>query len=218
MKKGIAKFFSFIFHPIFLPTIATVILFVLPSHLSNFQFVYKKGVTQIIFLSTFVTPLLILLILINLKVVSSFYLDKKEERFLPFAIVSIIYIATYFIINNLPLGVLKVSSYISNFILLSATVIIVTFLINIKIKSSIHMAAIGAFLSYFYMFFVKENIEEVLFVFPKFNVTIIQFFSTIILIAGIIASSRLILKAHNMKEISIGFFIGVVVGLFSVFV
>lgn len=218
MKESIAKFFSFIFHPILLPTIATVILFGLPSYLSSFQFEYKKGVTQIVFLSTFITPLFILLILVNLKVISSFYLEKKEERFFPFIIVSIIYIATYFIINNLPLGVLKISSYISNFILFSAAVIIITLLTNIKIKSSAHMAGIGTFLSYFYVFFIKEDIGDVLFSFFNFQITIIHFFSIIVLVAGIIASSRLILKAHDMIEILMGFFIGLIIGLFSVFV
>jgi len=217
MKQKIATFFSFIFHPILLPTFATIVLFALPSHLSNFQFVYKKGIVQIVFLSTFVSPLLMFLILVNLRVISSIYLNKRKERYIPFLMVSLIYFATYFIINNLALGVLKVSPYIGNFILLSGIVIIITMFINLKIKSSIHMAGIGAFLSYFYVFFINENVGDILFYFYNITFLTVHFFSVIIIVVGIIATSRLILKAHNLLEIGVGFFIGLSLGFVSAF-
>lgn len=215
--KYIAKFFSFVFHPILLPTFATILLFALPTYLSNFQYIYKKGVVQIVFLSTFLTPLLIILILINTQVISDFYLTKKKERFYPFAIVSFIYILAYIILENLPLGVLKVPSYINNFILLSALTIFISLIFNLKIKISAHMAGVGLFLSFFLVFFNNEGIGRIIFSFLHFNITSIFFFSFIIIIAGIIASSRLFLKAHTNKELLIGFVIGVFIGGISVF-
>jgi len=217
MKQNLAKLFSFIFHPILLPSLATILLFSMPSYLNNFQYIYKRGVTQIVLLSTFITPMLIILILINTKIISSFYLSEKKERFYPFSIVSFIYIFTYLILKNLNLGLLSVPSYINNFILISAITIFAILIINFKIKASAHMAGFGAFLSFLYIFFLKENIGNVLFTTFGFNITIIHFFSIIILVGGIIASSRLILKAHTMKEITIGFFVGICVGLFSIF-
>ncbi len=215
--KSVAKFFSFVFHPIFLPSFATILLFILPTYLSNFQYVYKKGITQIVFLSTFITPLLIILILVNTRVISDFYLTEKKERFYPFSIVSFIYILTYFILKNLPLGVLKVPTYINNFILLSALTIFVILIVNLKIKASAHMAGMGMFLSFFLIFFNNEGIGKIIFDFSSYSITTIYFFSVIILLSGIVASSRLILKAHTLKEILIGLFVGLFVGLLSVF-
>jgi len=215
--KQLAKFFSFIFHPILLPTLATILLFSMPSYLNNFQYFYKKGVTQIILLSTFITPILIILILVNTRIISDFYLSEKKERFYPFTIVSFIYILTYIILENLPLGLLKVPSYISNFVLISALTIFITLIVNFRIKTSAHMAGFGAFLSFFYTFFLKEDVGQILFSPLSLNITIIYFFSIIILLGGIIASSRLILKAHTLKEILIGLFIGIFVGLLNIF-
>ncbi|NPA44380.1 MAG: hypothetical protein GXO49_02495 [Chlorobi bacterium] len=113
------------------------------------------------------------------------------------------------------MGVLKVPNYISNFVLISALTIFITLILNFKIKVSAHMAGIGAFLSFFYTFFTNEYVSETLFSPLNINITIISFFSIIVIIAGIIASSRLILKAHTMKEILIGFFIGVLLGLLN---
>ena len=217
MKQNLAKLFSFIFHPILLPTLATILLFALPTYLNDFQFIYKKGVSQIIFLATFITPLLIILILVNTKIISNFYLSEKKERFFPFSIVSFIYILTYILLEKLPLGLLKVPTYISGFVLISAITTVIILIANFKIKLSAHMAAYGAFLSFFYIFFLKENIGNLLFTPFGFNITIIHFFSIIILAGGIIASSRLFLKAHTMKEIVIGFITGFCIGLLSVF-
>lgn len=217
MRQNIAKLFSFIFHPILLPTLATILLFSLPTYLNDFQFIYKKGISQIIFLSTFITPVLIILILVNTRIISNFYLTEKKERFYPFSIVSFIYILTYILLENLPLGLLKVPTYISNFVLISAITTLLTLILNFKIKVSAHMAGFGAFLSFFYIFFLKENIGNILFTAFGFNITIIHFFSMLILVGGIIASSRLFLKAHTMKEIVIGLLVGVCIGSLSLF-
>ncbi len=215
MKEQIAKIFSYIFHPLFLPVYAVIILFYLPSYLSHYQFVYKKGIVLVVFMSTFVSPLLVMLILLNLRVISDLQLSKREERFLPLAIIGAIYIASYFIMLRLPVGV---PSDISNFLLVSSIVIFIVLLFNFRTKISIHSAGTGGFISYFLIFFNKENMSETLFSVIIFNFTAIHFFTLLILIIGIIMTSRLILKSHNLKQIAIGFLVGFFVGILSIFI
>ena len=75
------------------------------------------------------------------------------------------------------------------------------------------MAGIGGFISYFYVFFIRNNIGEALFTIYNFNITTVNLFSFLIIIAGIIASSRLYLKAHSLSQIYIGLLIGMIIGL-----
>lgn len=217
LKENIAKFFSLIFHPLILPTLATFLLFLLPTYMLNYQIWYKKVIIQIVFLATLISPILILLILINLKKVSNIYLSDRKERNYPFIIVSVLYLLTYLFLKKIPLGLLAVPPFISNFILISAGIIFISFIINLKLKLSAHMAGIGGFISYFLVFFYSQSIGDNLFFIYKFNVTKLFLFSFLVIIAGIIASSRLYLKAHNLKEIYIGLSLGIGLGLFSMF-
>ena len=215
MVEKLAKLFSFLFHPLLLATFAVIVMFFFPSYLSHYQYTYKKAVVLVVFLSTFISPLLIMLILLNLKVISDISLPKRKERYYPLAIVSLIYITAYIIIARLPLGI---PSNISNFILMSTIVIFLVLILNIKIKISAHMAGIGGFIGFFYIFFLKESMNEILFTWLNINFTAVHFFSLLILIAGIIATARLILKAHTANEISFGFFLGLTVGLLTAFI
>jgi len=214
MTEKLARFLSFIFHPLLLPTFAVIIMFFFPSYMSHYQYTYKKAIVLVVFLSTFISPLLVMLILLNLRIITNISLPKRKERNYPFAIVTVIYISAYFITVNLPLGI---PSNISDFILISSVIILFVLFINLKIKISAHMAGIGGFLGFFYMFFLKESLDEVLFTFLNIQFTAVYFFSLLILIAGIIATARLILKAHTIKEISLGFLSGLVISLLTAY-
>ncbi|AZJ34072.1 hypothetical protein D6T69_00435 [Tenacibaculum singaporense] len=71
-----------------------------------------------------------------------------------------------------------------------------------KIKGSLHLLSMGVAVGYFLLF---QQIQAV-YVLP----IIIAF----IFLAGLLASSRLHLKAHKVREVYLGFFIG----LFSPFI
>ena len=214
MKKCIPKLISFLFHPLLLPTYAVLLMFIFPAYLSNYQYEYKRIVLLVIFILTFVFPVLVIMVMINMKVISSLNMKGRKERAYPYAVASIIYIAAYYILINFSF---TIPSIVSNFILMSTVIIFIIMLINFKIKVSAHMAGIGGFVSFFYVFIMKENMYDFLFSFSNLNITGVYFLALIILLAGIIASSRLSLKAHNICQISTGFVIGFVVGLGNIF-
>ena len=214
MKNIPAKIISFLFHPLLLPTYAVLLMFVLPTYMSHYQYEYKRIVLIIIFILTFIFPVLVIMVMLNMKAVSNLNMTDRRERIYPYAVASIIYITAYYISVNFSAGI---PSSVSNFILTSTVIIFILMLINFKIKVSAHMAGIGGFISFFYVFIMKENITDLLFSISEFNITIVHFLALIIILAGITASSRLSLKAHNISQISIGFFAGFIVGLINIF-
>jgi hypothetical protein len=214
MIKKTAGLISLIFHPLLLPTFAVALMFFLPSYLALYPIEYKKAIILVVFLSTFISPLLILLLLLNLRVISDLSLTDRKERILPLGISFLIYIASYFLSIKLPLSI---PDNISNFILLSAFVILCVFLLNFKFKVSAHLAGLGGFLGFFHVFVLKEPVHEILFRLFDFQFTSLHFLSIIILLTGFTASSRLLLKAHSISEISVGFLTGLCIGLVNLF-
>jgi len=79
------------------------------------------------------------------------------------------------------------------------------------------MAGIGGFISFFYVFILKENLYEYPFAILEFNMGTLVFLSGLLILAAIIASSRLSLNAHKADQIWIGFFTGLLIGLLNLF-
>jgi len=67
----------------------------------------------------------------------------------------------------------------------------------LKFKASIHMIAVSGL----FMFFIVLSIH--------FSININEILALMCIIMGAVATSRLHLKAHNYKELIMGFFIGV---------
>ena len=212
--KNFARAVSLLFHPMLLTSYAILLMFIFPTFLSLYPYNYKKAVILIIFTATFISPLLVMLILLNLQKIKSLTLTDRKERIFPFVVGLVLYISAYFITINFPGGI---PLYISTFVLCTSVLLTILLIITFKFKVSVHMAGIGGFIGFFYIFFIKLNISEVLFVIFGFHFLIFHFFTLMILISGIIASSRLFLKAHNPIQIFSGFFTGLIIGLFSVF-
>jgi hypothetical protein len=163
---------------------------------------------------TFIFPALIMLVLLNIRTIRSLRLSERTERRYPYAIISIVYITAYYIMINFPPGI---PNPVSNFILTAAVVIFTVMLINFKIKLSAHMAGFGGFIGFFYIFFLKENVGYILFTFLGLHVTPMYFLIFMILLAGIIASSRLSLNAHNPLQVLLGFLTGLAIGILNIF-
>ncbi len=212
--KNTARFISFIFHPMLLTTYAVILIFMLPTFLSLYPYNYKKAVVLIIFTATFISPLLVMLILLNLRKIKSLHLVDRKERIFPFVISLVLYISAYIITLRFPGGT---PFFISSFVLLTTVLMFILLLITFKFKVSVHMAGIGGFIGWFYIFFLRLNLPEVLYVFNGFHFLTVYFFAALFIVAGLVASSRLLLKAHNPIQIISGFLIGLTVGLLDGF-
>lgn len=212
MKRS-AKIISLLFHPMLLTSYAVLLMFVLPTYLTLYPYNYKKAVILIVFTATFISPLLIMLILLNLHKIKSLHLNSRKERIFPFFVSFVLYVSGWILTLNFPGGS---PVYIGNFILCSTIILLIVTVLTFRYKISVHMAGLGGFIGFFLIWFLKMNISEVLFVVFGFHFLTIHFFVLLFLITGITASSRLILKTHNPLQIIIGFFIGLFMGLASI--
>ena len=139
-------------------------------------------------------PVIISIILKELKLISSLHMQKKEERMLPFLLTGTLYYGVIYLLDsvwNLPLNPL-----IYKFMFGATLSIIIGMLITFNWKISVHMIGIGGVVGIATV--LSKTGPEVL----------LYLLSVLIIIAGLIGFGRLQLKAHSLNQIIAGFLLG----------
>lgn len=184
------KFISVILHPIVIPTIGVLLfLSITPNEIRKER---QYLLISIVFFSTYIVPLISLIILKTLGFINSFQVESINERKIPLFLMLLIF---YILGRNL----IQISDFKELGMLFYGTNVslaIVYLLFSFQIKSSLHIMSLSSALGFFLLF---GNV---------YSISTLPIAIIIILLIGILASSRLHLEAHNQKEIYLGFFIG----------
>lgn len=182
--------FSYIFHPLFIPFGGTLAYFLAAPHL--FQEQGPATYIMPIFILTIVVPLIFYFILKNLKLISSIFAPTVQERKYPLVLSLILYLLIlYKIIPRYQAP--ELYFFFLGLLLASMTTLLLTYF---KIKASIHLLGMGSLL--FFLIALSINFE--------INITFAL--SLLTLATGLVASSRLYMKAHTKPELLLGFLIG----------
>ena len=190
--QAFAKFISAVFHPFLMPLFTMFLLRHFDVFLSNRTDVFIY-LTSIIFIITFATGVSILLMR-KRGLISDLDIRNRSERFTPFIIVLGYYVIAYILTLELT-GIVIPVLYRS--LMLGLVVSILTGLIvTMRFKLSMHLLAIGGVLaSVIYVGIINETSD-------------VNWISSIVIASGLLAWSRLELKAHTLKEVYVGFSVG----------
>lgn len=187
-----ARVVSMIFTPFYLPILGLVVLFSL-SYLNQYQASYKVMVLAVVYLFTILLPTLLIHFYRRYQGWSLTELGLKERRIVPYLISILCYFTCLYLMEQMHIP------YFMRSIVTAALIIqIVCALINVWWKISTHTAAIGGVAGALFIF------SEVF----RFNPT--WWFCLVILVAGILGSSRMILRQHILSQVVVGFLVGVV--------
>ena len=139
-------------------------------------------------------PVLLLLFLRNFGFIKDFQVSTiKERRFPVIFMIFLLYFLGNTIIQIPTIRNLGILFYGTS---LSLTCIYVLF--SVKLKSSLHLVSMGNMIGFF---LIMTNIN---------SLSMLPIIILLILLSGILASSRLYLKAHTPVELLIGFSLGIV--------
>ncbi|WP_431243770.1 hypothetical protein ACQ9BO_04290 [Flavobacterium sp. P21] len=198
MKK-ILPLFSYILHPIFIAMYATLFyLFCKEDAFSNNE---KYFVLFQILIITILVPILFFLLLKSTGHVTSIMVHETSQRKIPLILQCFLYIL-------LVKRSIVITRYPElHFFFLGAlfTTILALVCSLFKIKASLHVAAISGFA----IFVIGMNMH--------LQMQNPYWPALLILLTGIVASSRLEMQAHTSKEIFIGLTIGVLPQLLFLF-
>jgi hypothetical protein len=183
-----SKAISHIYHPLIIPTLGILVLFNSGTYLSYIPFEMKKWMLVIVFLSTYIVPLAMIPFFLYQNMIRNIKMDSKRERYLPLALSLVMYLFCYYLIRRI-----SIPNIYHSFILSSLLSVLVTLLITLKYKISIHMVGAGGLIALigFLAFYLKVNLQFYL--------------GVAIVLAGLTGMARIILKAHTQDEVYTGF-------------
>lgn len=194
--KFLAHLFSFLFHPLFVPLYVT--LFLMYVHPSYFSGVDKQTKLWLPFsvaqLSAFY-PLLTVVLLKALGFIDSFYLKTQKDRIVPFIASGVFYFWLFQVCRNHPASLNPVVPSFMLGVFLSASVALIA---NIYFKISMHAIGMGGWLG---IFLIIMESNTMLMTWPL---------CIVILITGMVCTSRLLISDHTNKEVYMGIAAGVI--------
>ena len=190
MKK-ILPFFSYLFHPIFIPLLGTVFYVLLEARyftLAQYVILFLQ-----IIIITFLLPIAFFYLLRTFGKIDNVMLSDISQRKIPL----LLQIMLFAVLIEKSITIERFPSLYFFFVggLLST---IFTFLfLYVKFKASIHMIGISSLTVFIIGLSIHNQIN---------TVNTVTFF---VIINGLVASSRIFMKAHSNKELIVGFLCGV---------
>lgn len=196
--KNPAKLVSIIFHPLIMPTLGLLIILFSGLDFTLLTFEQKKGILLIISLSTYVIPLSFMPFFMLRKSGFTIYMESARERRMPFLLTSAVYLIAYYYLSKI-----SIPTFILNYILASAIVVLLTTIVTYFWKISIHLVGIGGITGL--LFFMSNH----------YSYDVFLFITLTFLLAGLIGSCRLSLGAHSLSQVFTGYALGVFTVLIS---
>lgn len=195
MPRLIALFISVVFQPLLVPTLVFgLILFLVPES-SSIPETFKSSIFLLIVLSTLAIPMVTIFGLRLSGTLKSIHMVEIKDRIIPFLITTIYFLlTTYFLHDKSELDPIlwQVLSVIS------ASIVGLT-AVTFFWKMSAHMTGMGGLLASVVVLSMK---------FPTFQA--LYPLLGVILLSGIVGTSRLYLNAHRPMETYMGFVYGFV--------
>lgn len=188
-----AKALSLAFTPFYLPVVGLVILFGF-TYLSLLPWLYKGTVVALVYLLTILMPTLVIKHFRRWHGWSRSELSRRERRIMPY----LISICSYFLCCYV-MQLLHIPHFIGSILIAALMIQIVCSLVNVWWKVSTHTAAIGGVAG------------AVLAFSTKFFYNPVWWLALVILLAGMVGTSRMILRQHTLAQVVGGFLLGLAI-------
>lgn len=186
-----AKIISIVFHPLLITVYGILIIFSAPTLIGYIPFTVKKILLIIIVINNLFLPLSLFPYFKFRNIISSWFIEKRQERIVPLLTTSFFYSVTVFITFRF-----HIPEFIKAFLITAAFLAIAVTVINFWWKISIHSTGAGALTALVVILSIKMHTP------------LTWFLIAVILTAGLIMSARLWLNSNTPGEVWTGFLLG----------
>ncbi|HEY9169642.1 MAG TPA: hypothetical protein VIN72_09155 [Lutibacter sp.] len=186
-----SKIISYFFHPINFPIIGTILFFL---YIPKFIFKPQEHIIiAVIFIGTYIFPILLLWLMKRFEMIKSYHMVTIEERKFPL----LLFISLSFIIGHW-LYKSKIVDLLSLFFFgYGLSLLCVYLFLYRKIKISLHTLAISGLIGFLVYFSYS------------YKINLIMILAILFVLAGLVGSTRLKLRAHQLNEVLLGGLIGI---------
>lgn len=207
MVKGLAQAISLIFHPLLITTyVLCIYLLVNPFAFGSNTIQREIPLIMMVFSLTFVIPAVVVIMSKKLGLVNSLTLKTKMERVIPYIATAIFYLWLYITTRSNP----EIPALFKSFVLGAIISLFLLFFINNFSKISAHTSGMGGMLMFTFLLIGSRggayDLTPLLGGWSESRPIILPIAA--LLITGLVASSRLWLRAHSADEVYGGFFVG----------
>ena len=199
--KSISHVISTVFQPLLMPTYGIMLLFVY----TYFGVIYSHQFWQIVspvILFSFAIPAILIFLLFRMGIISDLSLKVRRERFYPYLITLLSYSAmiVFYYRMHMPRWFMMIMAA-------SVAIMVIAIFITLMWKISAHMFGIGGLIggAMAVSFYVERSNPYYMFM-------------GLFIIAGLVGTSRLILKRHTLSQVIAGFLLGFLVSFMFVWV
>ena len=197
VQPGIVRFFahlfSYVFHPLFIPLYITYFLaYIHPGYFVGFSDSGKSRLLLLVGLNAVAFPLITVLLLKGLGFIQSIFLRTQRDRIIPYIASMTFYFWAQYVLREQPAVPRILVAFMFGVFISSSMALIA----NIYNKISMHAIGMGGMIG---LFLVIMQQDTMLMTWPL---------SLVILIGGIVCTSRMIVSDHRPKEIYSGLFVG----------
>ena len=193
-----ARIVSMVFTPFYLPFLGMMVLFIF-SYLGLMPWAYKLQLLTLVYLFTILLPTILIHLYRRYNGWTLIELGHRERRMVPYVISILCYFFCIYVMD-----MLHIPHFMQTILLAALLIQVICALINVWWKISTHTAAIG-------------GVAGALFVFGEFfGFNPVWWLCLVLVLAGLLGTSRMILRQHSLLRVVAGFLVGVscsVVGL-----
>lgn len=193
-----AKVLSVLFTPFYLPILGLLILFIF-SYLSLLPLTYKLFLLLMFYLFTVFLPTALIRFYRRYQGWTLIELGSRERRAIPYVISIFSYLLCYYIMTAT-----HVPHFMGSILIAALVIQVACAIINLFIKISTHTAAIGGVTGALLAFSVIFSFNPV------------WWLCIVLLLAGMVGTSRMILRQHSLRQVVLGYLAGVACSFVSV--
>lgn len=187
----LAQLVSVLFHPLLMPVYGLLIIFTCPALYGYLPFQVKKIILFIVIINNVLIPLMMITYFRFRNLISTWTIGNRKERILPLVTTTMFYAFTVYLIYRF-----HIPLFIKSFIICSAALVLAVTIITFWFRISLHATACGAITAL------------VMILSFRMQISLTWMLIVVILVSGLVMSSRLWLKAHTPSEIWAGFLLG----------
>ncbi|MBR1593599.1 MAG: hypothetical protein IJ692_02805 [Alloprevotella sp.] len=194
-----AQVISLLFSPFHMPVMAFFLLLFF-SYMSLLPLSLKTAILVVVWLFTIALPRVSIFFYRKLNGWSRYHLGRRANRFVPYGISILCYAALLYMMY-----IYHMPTFTQGIIVGALAIQISCTIINNWVKVSTHAAAaggcLGALLAFSAIF--------------RFDPT--SWLCLCVLLCGLVSTSRLVLRQHQLRDVGLGTLVGVLCGFFCIF-
>lgn len=195
----LAKILTLVFSPFYLPLVSLLALFLF-THLGALPFTYKAVTVLAVYVFSVALPRWLIGVYRRYQGWTLFELGHREKRAIPYVISILCYGTLYYLMLHF-----STNRYILGIVVAALAVQVACSVVNPWWKISTHIAALGAVTGALVAFSLIMGFNPVWWI------------ALLVLLAGVMGTSRMVLRQHSLAQVVGGWLLGLVAGLVAIF-